>query len=223
MKKAIAIVSGGLDSVTLAHVIAAQGYEMHLLGFNYGQKHRKELEFARLCAQNLNASLDIVDLTTLTPLIGGNALTDESVAVPHGHYAAKNMSITVVPNRNAIFLAIAYGAAVARGATLVGIGVHSGDHFIYPDCRPEFIESFGQMQTLAVEGFGEPDLKLYAPFIGTDKSGIVRQGAKLGVDFSQTWSCYEGGAVHCGQCGTCVERKEAFADAGVTDPTTYAV
>jgi 7-cyano-7-deazaguanine synthase len=223
MKKAIAIVSGGLDSVTLAHVIAAQGYELHLLGFNYGQKHRKELEFGRICAQTLNASYDVVDLTTLAPLIGGNALTDESVAVPHGHYAAQNMSITVVPNRNAIFLAIAYGAAVARGAQMVGVGVHGGDHFIYPDCRPDFIESFEKMQTLAVQGFGDPNLQLYAPFLGTDKTGIVRQGHKLGVDFSQTWSCYEGGAIHCGQCGTCVERKEAFQQAEVADPTVYAV
>lgn len=222
MKKAIAIVSGGLDSVTLAHLIASQGYEMHLLGFNYGQKHRKELEFAKICAQRLNASFDVVDLTTLTPLIGGNALTDESVTVPHGHYAAKNMAITVVPNRNAIFLSIAYGAAVARGAKMVGVGVHSGDHFIYPDCRPEFIASFGKMQKLAVEGFGDPELELYAPFIGTTKTGIVTQGHKLGVDFSQTWSCYEGGEIHCGQCGTCVERKEAFADAKVPDPTVYA-
>jgi 7-cyano-7-deazaguanine synthase len=222
MKKAVAIVSGGLDSITLAHVLAAQGYELQLLAFDYGQKHRKELEFARACAARFKASFDVVDLTSLAPLLGNNALTDARVAVPHGHYAAQNMAITVVPNRNAIFLSLAYGTAVARGAQLVGIGVHGGDRFVYPDCRPGFIESFETMQKLAVEGFGDADLKLYAPFLKTDKTGIVVQGAKLGVDFSQTWSCYEGGEIHCGQCGTCHERKEAFALAKVGDPTIYA-
>ena len=222
MKTAIAIVSGGLDSVTLAHVLAAQGYKLELLAFDYGQKHRKELEFARRCAAKLNATFDVVDLTSLAPLLGGNALTDARVAVPHGHYAAQTMAITVVPNRNVIFLSLAYAAAVARGAKMVAVGVHGGDHFVYPDCRPAFVEAFETMQKLAVEGFGDPDLKLYAPFLGTDKTGIVTQGAKLGVDFSQTWSCYEGGEIHCGQCGTCVERKEAFSLAKVADPTIYA-
>ncbi|PQV63778.1 7-cyano-7-deazaguanine synthase [Abditibacterium utsteinense] len=222
MKKAIAIVSGGLDSVTLAHLLAAQGYELQILSFNYGQKHLKELDFARDCANRLNARFNIVDLTSLTPLIGGNALTDASVAVPHGHYAQENMSVTVVPNRNAIFLSLAYGAAVAQNAQVVGFGVHSGDHFIYPDCRPAFVEAFELMQKKAIEGFGDADLKLYTPFLKTDKSGIVTQGAKIGVPFERTWSCYEGGALHCGQCGTCVERKEAFIKAGVKDPTSYA-
>lgn len=222
MQKAIAIVSGGLDSVTLAHLLAAQKVELHLLGFDYGQKHRKELDFARDCANHLGASFNLVDLTSLTPLIGGNALTDASVTIPHGHYAAENMAITVVPNRNAIFLSLAYGVAVAHNAQMVGFGVHSGDHFIYPDCRPAFIEAFGLMQNKAVEGFGDPNLKLYTPFLKTDKSGIVAQGAKLGVDFTRTWSCYEGGALHCGKCGTCVERKEAFQKAKVADPTSYA-
>lgn len=222
MQKVIAIVSGGLDSVTLAHLLAAQKVELHLLAFDYGQKHRKELDFARDCATRLGASFNLVDLTSLTPLIAGNALTDASVSVPHGHYAAANMAITVVPNRNAIFLSLAYGVAVAHGAQMVGFGVHSGDHFVYPDCRPAFVEVFELMQKKAVEGFGDPDLKLYTPFLKTDKSGIVTQGAKLGVDFTRTWSCYEGGEIHCGECGTCVERKEAFAKAKVADPTSYA-
>ncbi len=222
MKKAIAIVSGGLDSVTLAHLLAAQGYELQILSFDYGQKHRKELEFARDCAQRLNAGFHIIDLTTLTPLIGGNALTDNKVTIPHGHYAEQTMNITVVPNRNAIFLSLAFGAAVAQRAQLVGFGVHSGDHFIYPDCRPAFIEAFEAMQKKAIEGFGDPELKLYTPFLKTDKGGIVTQGHKIGVPFERTWSCYEGGALHCGECGTCVERKESFAKAKVADPTSYA-
>ncbi len=222
MKKAIAIVSGGLDSVTLAHLLAAQGYALQILAFNYGQKHLKELDFARDCATRLGANFHIVDLTSLTPLIGGNALTDASVTVPHGHYAEKTMNLTVVPNRNAIFLSIAYGVAVAQEAQLVGFGGHSGDHFIYPDCRPDFVHAFEAMQKKAVEGFGDPELKLYTPFLKTDKGGIVAQGAKIGVPFERTWSCYEGASLHCGQCGTCVERKEAFAKANIADPTTYA-
>lgn len=222
MKKAIAIVSGGLDSVTLAHLLSAQGYQLQILSFDYGQKHCKELEFARDCANRLNASFNIVDLTSLTPLIGGNALTDAQISVPHGHYAEPTMAITVVPNRNAIFLSLAYGAAVAQRAQLVGFGGHSGDHFIYPDCRPAFVEAFELMQKKAIEGFGDPELKLYTPFLKTDKSGIVKQGAKIGVPFERTWSCYEGGALHCGQCGTCVERREAFQKSGIADPTSYA-
>lgn len=222
MKKAIAIVSGGLDSVTLAHLLAAQGYQLQILSFDYGQKHKKELEFARDCANRLNASFNIVDLTSLTPLIGGNALTDAGVQVPHGHYAEPTMAITVVPNRNAIFLSLAYGAAVAQRAQLIGFGVHSGDHFIYPDCRPAFVEAFELMQKKAIEGFGDPELKLYTPFLKTDKSGIVAQGAKIGVPFERTWSCYQGGALHCGQCATCFERREAFQKAGVSDSTSYA-
>ena len=217
---AIAIVSGGLDSVTLAHLLKSQGWDLHLLAFDYGQRHKRELEFARLCAARLDASLDVVDLTGLKAVLGGSALTDD-IAVPHGHYEAPSMAITVVPNRNAIFLAVAYAAAVSRRAQLVATGVHAGDHFIYPDCRPQFIESFQSMQRLAVEGFGDADLRLSAPFVAMSKSDIVRIGADLKVPFEETWSCYEGGEIHCGQCGTCTERTEAFALAHVPDPTRY--
>lgn len=220
-KRAVAIVSGGLDSVVLSHLLASQNFDLHLLSFDYGQKHKKELEFARECAARLNARFDVVDLSGFTPLISGSALTSSEIAVPHGHYAAQNMAITVVPNRNAIMLALAFGAAVNEGASVVATAVHGGDHAIYPDCRPEFIESFDQMQRLAVEGFGASDLHLHAPFLATDKTGIVREGARLEVPFERTWSCYEGGEIHCGQCGTCVERREAFEIAGVWDPTFY--
>ena len=219
--KAIAIVSGGLDSVTLAYQLKSQNYELHLLSFDYGQRHKKELDFARMCADDLGANHDVVDLTSLSRLIGGNALVDESIPMPHGHYAAPNMAITVVPNRNAIMLALAYGVAVNESAQAVAIGVHGGDHFVYPDCRPAFVDAFEAMQKHAVEGFGDPNLKLLAPFLETDKTGIVREGARLGVPFERTWSCYQGGELHCGKCGTCVERIESFALAGVVDPTIY--
>ena len=221
-KRAIAVVSGGLDSVTLAYWLRAQGYALHLLGFDYGQRHKRELAGARMCADDLSAELSVVDLSGLKPLLKGSALTDD-IAMPHGHYAAPSMSATIVPNRNAIFLSIAYAAAIAENAQAVAIGVHGGDHFIYPDCRPDFIQSFAAMQKLAVAGCGDANLQLLAPFLDKTKSDIVRIGAELGVPFEKTWSCYEGGALHCGQCGTCIERKEAFELAGVVDPTDYAV
>ena len=218
--RAVAVVSGGLDSVTLAHLLHSQNYELDLLAFDYGQRHKRELDCARRCAERLGARLDVVDISSLGAILSGSALTD-NIAVPHGHYAAPSMAVTIVPNRNAIFLTIAYGAAVARNAEAVAVGVHAGDHFVYPDCRPAFIESFEAMQRTAVEGCGHPELHLVAPFVAKSKSEIVELGAQLGVPFVDTWSCYEGGAVHCGKCGTCVERIEAFALAGISDPTEY--
>lgn len=218
--KAVAIVSGGMDSVTLAYLLASQGYELHLLSMDYGQRHAKEIGYARRCAERLGASFDVADISGVGRLLGGSALTDD-IDVPHGHYAADNMAVTVVPNRNAIMLSIAYGVAVARNATLVATAVHAGDHYVYPDCRPGFIEAFDEMQRKAVEGFGEDSLHLHAPFVHETKAAIVEVGAKLGVPYEETWSCYEGGDLHCGLCGTCTERKEAFELAGVADPTEY--
>lgn len=218
--KAIAIVSGGLDSITLAYLLHAAGHELHLLSFDYGQRHRKELVFAEQCATKLGAAFDVIDVSSITRFLKGSALTDE-IPVPEGHYAAQNMAITVVPNRNAIMLSIAYAVAVAERASQVAIGVHAGDHFIYPDCRPDFVAAFDAMQRLAVEGYGEPDLRLEAPFLRLSKHQIVTLGTSLGVPYAETWSCYKGDAKHCGRCGTCVERKHAFRDAHVGDPTEY--
>jgi 7-cyano-7-deazaguanine synthase len=220
MPIAIAIVSGGLDSVTLAYLLHAEGYELHLLSFDYGQRHKKELAYAERCAKRLDAAFDIVDLSSVGQFLKGSALTD-AIPVPDGHYAAPNMAITVVPNRNAMMLSIAFAVAVAEKAQVVAMGVHAGDHFIYPDCRPEFIASFDTMQHLAIEGFGDPHLKLETPFIHLGKHQIVQLGLALHVPFVDTWSCYKGGEKHCGTCGTCYERKEAFELAGVPDPTIY--
>lgn len=225
MNKAICICSGGLDSTVLAYKLWYEGFALHLLAFDYGQRHRVELEHAARTAAKLalraTVSFTQVDVRGVGALFAGSALTDPQVAVPHGHYAADNMRATVVPNRNAIMLSIAYGLAVVEHAECVAIGVHAGDHTVYPDCRPAFIQCFAAMETVATETFAEPDLELYAPFLFLSKADIVREGALLGVPFLDTWSCYEGGAVHCGRCGTCVERREAFQLAGVDDPTIY--
>ena len=217
---AIAVVSGGLDSVTLAYFLHSRGFDLRLLAFDYGQRHKRELDFARICAQRLESPLEVIDLSGLKPLLRGSALTDD-VEVPHGHYAAPSMAATIVPNRTAIFLSVAYAWAVSSRAQLVAVGVHAGDHPVYPDCRPAFIESFGAMQKVAVEGSGDERLSLFAPFIALGKHDIVHLGAELGVPFGETWSCYQGGEVHCGKCGTCVERRESFELAGVDDPTEY--
>ena len=222
MSLTIVILSGGLDSVVLAHLLRSEGHDLYLLSFDYGQRHARELEYSRLAARRLKARHDVVDIRAAGALLSGSALTDPDIAVPHGHYAAPSMAITIVPNRNAIFLTIAFGVAVARNAQLVATAVHAGDHFIYPDCRKEFLESFTAMQRLAVEGCGDENLKLHAPFADKTKAQIVAIGAQLRVPFEETWSCYEGGEKHCRKCGTCVERREAFEEADVVDPTEYA-
>ncbi|MVA27337.1 7-cyano-7-deazaguanine synthase QueC [Agrobacterium vitis] len=216
--KILVVCSGGLDSVSLADKMAAEHQLIGLISFDYGQRHKKELDFAALAAKRLGVPHQIIDITAIGASLTGSALTDD-LDVPDGHYAEETMKITVVPNRNAIMLAIAFGVAAARKADAVAVAVHGGDHFIYPDCRPGFIDAFQTMQTHALEGYA--DVKLMAPFVTVSKADIVTEGAKYGTPFEQTWSCYKGGERHCGRCGTCVERREAFHLAGVTDPTAY--
>ncbi len=216
--KTIVICSGGLDSVTLAHLVAAEGNLSRLVSFNYGQRHLKELDFAAACAARLNVPHDVIDLLSVGAALTGSALTDD-IDVPDGHYAEETMKVTVVPNRNAIMLTIAYGIAAANGDDAVATAVHGGDHFIYPDCRPGFAEAFDAMQRAALDGYA--DVALSTPFLHRCKSDFVVEGARINAPFAQTWSCYKGGDLHCGRCGTCVERREAFHIAGVDDPTQY--
>lgn len=208
-----------MDSVTLAHKVAQEHELVGLVSFNYGQRHLKELDFARACADDLGVEHIVIDISGIGRQLSGSALTDD-VAVPDGHYAEETMRITVVPNRNAIMLAIAFGIAAARGAEAVATAVHGGDHFIYPDCRPGFTEAFETMQRQALAGVA--DVRLYTPYVHTDKAAIAAEGVRLGVDYTRSWSCYKGGEIHCGRCGTCVERREAFHMAGAEDPTAYA-
>lgn len=220
-KKAIAIVSGGMDSVTLVAHLRNEGYDVEMICFNYGQRHSIELWHAMHIAVRFGIPHTVIDLSDLGSELSGSSLTDRSIPVPEGHYAAENMKQTVVPNRNAIMLSIAWGIAVARGAEVVATGIHAGDHAIYPDCREPFAKAFQKAMSLANEGFGNPDLKLSTPFVQKSKADIVTIGSELGVPFEMTWSCYNGGDIHCGRCGTCVERKEAFLLAKVEDPTVY--
>jgi 7-cyano-7-deazaguanine synthase len=220
----VAIVSGGMDSVTLAYHLAARGDALHLLSFDYGQRHgSRELDCAAQCARDLGAVWDRIDLSGIRDLISASSLTSDQ-AVPDGHYAEQTMKATVVPNRNMMMLSIAAAIAVSEKADAVATGVHGGDHFIYPDCRPEFVAAasaavlIGNTGGFAAAGFRG----IEAPFVHHDKAWIAGEGDRLGVPWHHTWSCYKGGDVHCGRCGTCVERREAFHLAGVNDPTEYA-
>lgn len=223
--KAIVLLSGGMDSTTLAYAIRHDNpdAELSALAFDYGQRHgQKELPKASKTARELGMSFDVVNITSLTRFLSGSALTDPgNVEVPEGHYSDETMKATVVPNRNAIMLNIAIGVAVARQADRVATAVHAGDHPIYPDCRPEFIEKLNELATVATEGFSAPDFRVLAPFVMQPKDYIAKLGDKLGVPWEDTWSCYLGGSIHCGKCGTCVERAEAFYLARVHDPTHY--
>lgn len=218
--KAVLITSGGMDSATLAWHYDALGYDLILVGFDYGQRHRRELEYVHAIAAHHNAETRIVHLP-IRDLLHGSALTSDDVDVPDGHYAQETMKATVVPNRNAIMLSIATGIAVAENADIVATGVHAGDHFIYPDCRPAFFDPFAQAMKAGNDGFTPPGFRLEAPFITWTKADIAKHGDDLGVDYATTWSCYKGGDIHCGRCGTCVERIEAFIEADVHDPTVY--
>jgi 7-cyano-7-deazaguanine synthase len=217
----VAVVSGGLDSTTLAYWLASRGIRLTLLSVDYGQRHRKEISFARRTAAALHAAHHVADLGQAGRLLGGCALTDPAAEVPDGHYTAESMRATVVPNRNALMLDIAVGLAIAAGADAVAVGAHAGDHAIYPDCRPEFLDAYQRMVTVANDGFLPEGFVVLAPFIRADKAGIAALAARLGVPVTETWSCYRGGTVHCGSCGTCVERREAFGLAGLDDPTVY--
>ena len=216
--KAVAIYSGGLDSTVLLYSLVRDGVELRALSFNYGQRHARELEAAAQICALLRIEHRTADIRNLSPLLAGSSLTSPEVAVPDGHYAEESMKATVVPNRNMIMLAIAAGWAISLKADAVVYAAHGGDHAIYPDCRPEFADAVDAAIQLA----DWHQVRLLRPFVTRSKAQIVALGAQLNVPFEKTWSCYKGGAVHCGRCGTCVERREAFHLSGVPDPTPYA-
>lgn len=219
----LVVLSGGMDSTTLAYLAARDSSAVVAVSFDYGQRHRVELTYAARTCRHLDIEQVVVPMDWLAPMIAGqSALVTDDVAVPEGHYAADTMAATVVPNRNAIMLNVAAGIAIARGLDRIATGVHAGDHFVYPDCRPEFIDATRQALRVGNAGFAVDDFDLWAPFVMHSKTDIAALGDELGVRWEDTWSCYVGGDAHCGRCGTCVERREAFRDADVDDPTTYA-
>lgn len=217
-RKFVLVHSGGLDSTVLLAALINLEYDVHCIGFNYGSKHaEKELEASvDIC---LFYGINRVEVSLpLGGLLKSNLLKDGG-EIPDGHYEAESMKQTVVPFRNGIMAAIAAGYAESIDCEAVAFGVHSGDHHIYPDCRPGFLRSMSDAMCAGTE----KHITLFAPFYNFTKETIVSEGHKYGVPFELTWTCYKGKEIHCGVCGSCTERKEAFVKAGVTDPTEYEV
>jgi len=215
--KVVVLVSGGMDSVTALHWAAREHEVVAGLSFDYGSKHNhRELPFAAQHCDSLEVRHEVVKLDFMDRLFKSDLLKSGG-EIPEGHYEAENMKQTVVPFRNGIMLAVAAGFAESVEAEGLVIAAHSGDHAIYPDCREEFMRPMGE----AIRSGTYAGIDVLRPFIAERKEGIAAIGAELGIDYSRTWSCYKGGELHCGKCGTCVERKEAFALAGILDPTVY--
>jgi 7-cyano-7-deazaguanine synthase len=216
--KVIVLCSGGMDSVTALHWARRSEEVVAALSFDYGAKHnQRELPFAAEQAQRLGVPHQVIALDFINRFFA-SALLKSGGEIPEGHYEAATMRQTVVPFRNAIMLSVATGLAESLGAQGLVIAAHSGDHAIYPDCREDFMRAMGEAMRLGTYA----GVVLLRPFIALSKAQIAAEGSRLGVDFAHTWSCYQGGEIHCGRCGTCVERREAFLVAGLPDPTVYA-
>lgn len=214
-KDTLMVVSGGMDSTTLMHEYAER--IALAVTFNYGSNHNaREIECARWQCRRLGIELVVVDMPFIGQLFNSSLLSGAD-AIPEGNYDDENMRSTVVPFRNGIMLAVAAGLAESRGLQHVMMANHSGDHAIYPDCRPGFADAMSH----AISEGTYDHITLLAPYTNLTKADIAHRGAQFGVDYSHTYSCYKGGERHCGRCGTCTERRQAFIDAGVPDPTVY--
>lgn len=214
-KDSLIIVSGGMDSITLLYE-----YQNRIavgVSFDYGSNHnQREIAFARLHCERLGIEHIVIPLEFMHKYFK-SSLLEGADAIPEGHYEDENMKSTVVPFRNGIMLAIATGMAESRDLKYVMMANHGGDHAIYPDCRKEFVDAM----TSATRAGTYAKVEVWAPYTMITKTDIARKGKDLGIDYTETWSCYKGGSKHCGRCGTCVERKEALHDAGITDNTEY--
>ena len=214
-KDSLIIVSGGMDSITLLY--DRKDSIALALSFDYGSNHNsREIPYAQLHCQRLRIRHIVIPIDFMHQYFT-SSLLEGAEAIPDGHYADENMKSTVVPFRNGIMLSVAIGIAESNGLKKVLIANHGGDHAIYPDCRPDFISAINKA---AMSGT-YLNVEVDAPYTNISKTDIARRGVALGIDYSETWSCYKGGAVHCGTCGTCVERKEALHDAGIDDKTEY--
>lgn len=216
-KKIVLIYSGGLDSTVLLYDLLSSDVEVVPLSIDYGQRHAIELVYASKICDNLGLRQSVIDLSDLSFYLKGSSQTDSNIPVPEGHYEDISMQQTVVPNRNMIMLAVAAGVAISTESYEVAYAAHAGDHTIYPDCRPEFASTM--QQALYVCHYKPVGLR--TPYIHLTKGDIVKRGKALRVPFDKTWSCYQDGPKHCGICGTCTERKEAFKLAQILDPTEY--
>lgn len=214
-KDAAIILSGGMDSITMLYEY--KDIISLAITFDYGSNHNKrEIEYAALHCERLGIRHVVIPLEFMHKYFK-SSLLEGADAIPEGHYDDSNMKSTVVPFRNGIMLAIACGIAESNGLTRVLIANHGGDHTIYPDCRPQFIDAMSAAMTNGTyEG-----VHIFAPYTNITKTNIAQHGKRLGINYAETYSCYKGGLHHCGKCGTCVERREALAEAGVTDTTIY--
>ncbi len=217
-QKIVVIFSGGMDSFTVLNkaIQTEAGVEVYALTFNYGQRHVKEVECAKTICAKLKVPHKIVDISAINQIIGGSSLTD-NIEVPEGHYEDDNMKQTIVPNRNMILLSMAVGYAVSIGAEKVYYGAHSGDHAIYPDCRPEFVNKMNAVCEIA----NYDAVEIVTPYLYQSKIAILTDGLSMGLDYSDTWTCYNGREKACGKCGACQERLEAFKLNNVVDPLVY--
>lgn len=214
-KDSVLIVSGGMDSITMLY----EYKERIALGisFDYGSNHNaREIPFAAMHCERLGIKHIVINLGFMHQYFK-SSLLEGAEAIPEGNYDEENMKSTVVPFRNGIMLSIAAGVAESNGLKYVMMANHGGDHTIYPDCRPEFVSAMSE----ATRQGTYPGIEVLAPYTGITKSDIARHGKALGIDYAETWSCYKGGEHHCGKCGTCRERIEALADAGIEDHTVY--
>ena len=214
-KDSVLIVSGGMDSITMLY----EYKERIALGisFDYGSNHNaREIPFAAMHCERLGIKHIVINLGFMHQYFK-SSLLEGAEAIPEGNYDDENMKSTVVPFRNGIMLSIAAGVAESNGLKYVMMANHGGDHTIYPDCRPEFVSAMSEATRLGTY----PGIEALAPYTGITKSDIARHGKALGIDYAETWSCYKGGEHHCGKCGTCRERIEALADAGIEDHTVY--
>lgn len=216
-QKVVVLISGGMDSVAALYEARQRYAVVGAVSFDYGSKHNhKEIPFAARHCQKFDIPHRTICLDFVNQLFKSDLLQSGGT-IPDGHYEEQTMKQTVVPFRNGIMLSVAGGYAESIDANGLVIAAHSGDHAIYPDCREDFMKAMGEAIRLGTYAA----IEILRPFIHNTKAEIARRGHELGVDFAETWSCYKGGQVHCGTCGTCVERREAFQLAGLTDPTIY--
>jgi len=216
MTKIIVVYSGGLDSFTLLNEAMQLAYDVSTISFDYGQKHKKELDFVKKFCTQESIDHKIIDVSSIKGLFSGSSLTD-NLDIPKGHYEDESMQSTVVPNRNMIMISLALGYAVTKKAKEVWFGAHSGDHAIYPDCRPEFVEKMDAVARIA----NYSPIEVKAPYISKSKSEILEIGLSLHLDYGLTWTCYEGKELACGSCGACYERLESFSNNQAIDPIQY--